>query len=318
MIRAILTTAVVASLFLADTTTPVNIEVIVERSRALVGGLFVEGLTRDDFIVTIDDAEVPIEDFVLDDGPVSVVVMVDITASTLWPGPEGGLGIEKALNDDLLAQFRKEERVRFASVGRRVVMASAFTTDRRLTRQGLIEAIAPRPEERTGPSPVWDALDAALSALEPEPGRRAVILLSDGKATANHKDLSDVGERAIALGIPISTVNTGQGPMILAQASKQNALVRPGLAMERLSEATGGLAEMMATPKESVRQSAGGVPGKVSPLTAAVMALSRAYRISFTTSHTDGQLHRLTVRTRDASHRVRTRAAFRARTGLED
>jgi hypothetical protein len=181
-------------------------------------------------------------------------------------------------------------------------MASAFTTDRRLTRQGLIDAMAPRSEERSGPSPIWDALDAALSALEPEAGRRAVILISDGKATGNHKDLSEVADRAIALGIPVSTVATGQGPVLLAQASKQNALVRPGLALERLSEATGGLAVAMAGPN----------PNKPSPLTETVLALRRVYRISVTTGHTDGQFHRVTVRTRDANHRVRARAAFRA------
>ena len=310
MIRSILTTVAVASLLTLGDRASVAIEVIVERpGEAFVGGRlvgggwwFVGGLKRDDFIVTVDDVEVPVNDCVVDDGPVSVVVMVDITASTLWPGPQGGLGIEKPLNDQLLAHFRKEDRVRFASVGRQVVMASAFTTDRRLTQQGLIEAMAPRPEARAGPSPVWDALDAALSALEPEPGRRAVILLSDGKATGNHKDLSEVADRALALGIPVSTLYTGQGPVILAQASKQNALVRPGLAMERLSEATGGLAVVMAAPN----------PNKPGPLTEILLALRSVYRISVTTSHNDGQFHRVTVRTRDANYRVRARGAFRA------
>ena len=313
MIRLVLATGAVGALLaVAPVVQPpaiVTIEAVVTRTGAFVGGLglgdcwsFVCGLTRDDFIVTVDDVEIPVSDSVVDDGPVSVVVMIDITASTVWPGPEGFSGTEKPLNDDLLAQFRKEDRVRFASLGRRVVMASGFTTDRRLTRQGLIEAIAPRPEERSGPSPIWDALDAALSALEPEAGRRAVILLSDGHATGNHKDLSEVADRAIALGIPVSTVATGQGTMILAQASNQLALIRPGLALERLSDATGGLAVAMA----------GSNPNEPSPLTTTVIGLRRAYFISFTTSHTDGQFHRVTVRTRDAGHRVRARAAFRA------
>lgn len=300
----------------------VTIEAIVERpGGAFVGGSFVgdgwwfaDGLTRDDFIVTVDDVEVPVGDSVVDDGPVSVVVMIDVTASTVWPGPEGRAETERPLNEDLLAQFRKEDRVRFASVARRVIMASGFTTDRRLTRQGLIDAMAPRSEERSGPSPIWDALDSALSALEPEPGRRAVILISDGKATGNHKDLSEVADRAIALGIPVSTVATGQGPVILAQASNQNALVRPGLAMERLSEATGGMAVAMADRNGSLVNPN---PNKPSPLTATVLALRRVYRISVTTGHTDGQFHRVTVRTRDGNHRVRARAAFRAPGGQE-
>jgi hypothetical protein len=31
-----------------------------------------------------------------------------------------------------------------------------------------------------GPSRIWDAVDDVISALEKEPGRRAVILVTDG------------------------------------------------------------------------------------------------------------------------------------------
>ena len=288
----------------------VHIEAVVERiGDSFVGGKFVSGLafvgglTRDDFIVTVDDREVPIEACVVDDSPITVVVMIDITASTMWPGVSRGGDVERALNDELLAQFRNEDRVRFASFARRVVMANAFTTNRRLARQGLVEAIAPRENERTGPSPIWDALDAALTVLEPEPGRRAVILITDGKSTGNHKNLSEVADRAIALGIPISTVSVG-GPMLLSQTSDQIALVRPGLALERLSVTTGGLAvEMRKAPP---------TPGQPSPLTASVIALQQAYRISIATGLTDGRFHTVSIRTRDASYQVRARAAFLA------
>lgn len=74
----------------------VHIEAVVERiGDSFVGGKFVSGLafvgglTRDDFIVTVDDREVPIEACVVDDSPITVVVMIDITASTMWPGCRG-------------------------------------------------------------------------------------------------------------------------------------------------------------------------------------------------------------------------------------
>ncbi len=276
----------------------VHIEAVVERP----DGSFVGGLTCADFLITVDNLAATVEDCLEDDSPVTVVVMLDITASTMWPGLERGSDVARQLNDNLLAQFRKDDRVRVASFARRVVMASAFTTDRRQTREGLLAAIAPREEERTGPSPIWDALDTAIDALEPEPGRRAVILITDGKSTGNRKNLSEVADRAIALGIPISTVSVG-GPMILSQSSEQLALVRPGLALERLSVATGGLPVEMLRPP---------VPAQPSPLTTSVIALRRAYRISLTTRHTDGRFHSVMVATRDGTLRVRTRAAFLA------
>lgn len=304
--RSTLTTgAVAAFVAIAPVVQPpavVTIEAVVERTGPFVEGLFVGGLTRDDFIVTVDDVEVPAFECVADDRAVSVVVMIDITASAIWPGRVQGAGVEKPLSEDLLAQFRREDRVRFASVGQRVVMADAFTTNRRLTRQGLIGALAPDQDERTGPSPIWDALDTALSALESEPGRRAVILITDGKATGNHKELSEVADRAIALGIPVSTVITGSGPMLVEQGPETRAVVRPELPLVRLSTLTGGLAVVMPGPNSN----------KPSPLTAAVLALQRTYRISIPSGPADGRFHRVTVRTRDASHRVRARAAFRA------
>ena len=300
-----MTAAVIIGLFFAQSPESrvqgpghtVHIETVVERPE----GSFVGGLTCADFLVTVDNLAADVEECAEDNGPVTVVVMIDITASTLWPGL-GRAEFARPFTDSLLAQFGKDDRIRVASFARRVVMAGAFTSNQRLMRDALLAAIAPRENERTGPSPIWDALDAAITALEPEPGRRAVILMTDGKSTGNQKSLSEVADRAIALGIPVSTVIVG-GPMLLSQSSSQIALVRPGLALERLSAATGGLAvEMLRRP----------VPGQPSQLTTSALALRRAYRITIATRLTDGRFHTVLVGTRDGTLRVRARAAFLA------
>jgi hypothetical protein len=147
---------------------------------------------------------------------------------------------------------------------------------------------------------MWDALDSAITALEPEAGRRAVVLMTDGKSTGNHKSLGEVADRAIHLNIPVSTVAVGLGMFHLRQAEDRLARIQPTLALENLSAATGGLAVELPQPK----------PG--SPLTRVALALRRAYRLSVETGLNDGRFHRVAIRTRDASHQVRTRAGFKA------
>jgi len=77
------------------------------------------------------------------------------------------------------------------------------------------------------------------------PHRRAAILITDGKATANQKSLAEVAGRAVALGIPVSTRAVGQGTVLVDQGSNPTTVVSPGRALRRLSDATGGLVVAM-------------------------------------------------------------------------
>ena len=40
--------------------------------------------------------------------------------------------------------------------------------------------------ERFGASPLWDNLDAVVRAIAQDPGRRAILILTDGRSTGNH------------------------------------------------------------------------------------------------------------------------------------
>ncbi len=275
-------------------------EAVVERAN----GSFVDGLTAEDFVVTSDGTELPITECAIDDGPVSVVVMFDLSLSSQWPGLDENQRIEQPVAENLLAQFRGHDRLRMAVFGRRVAMSEGFTTrtewidrvsvDRVGARKSLVQLLALAAEERSGPSPIWDALDDAISALEPEPGRRAVILITDGKATSNKKDLADVAGRAVTLGIPVSTVAVG-GTFLAFQGSNQIAVISPELALQRLSVATGGLAVVMTN----------GIT-LPSPLTTVVLALRQAYRISVSMDPGRGQPAGVTIRMRDVRYQVRS------------
>jgi len=271
----------------------VTFDVVVEDS----DGSFVDGLRRQDFIVTIDDRDVVVEACALDTAAASVVVMFDITSSSPWPGLKPD---HQSINDLLLAQFRATDRVRIASFGRRITMSPEFTTDRTVARRFLKEVLALPEVERSGPSPIWDAVDAALTTLEPEQGRRALILITDGKATGNYKDRSDVERRSAVLGIPVSTIAVGPGAYPVKQTGDETAVVRPGLALEHLAATTGGLAVVMPDGNA--------LP---SPMTTVALALRQTYKLSVTTELAPDRSYSVRIRSGDSSHRVRTRAWVR-------
>jgi hypothetical protein len=73
-------------------------------------------------------------------------------------------------------------------------------------RRGLEEILDVPDEERYGPTPLWDAVDAAVAELEPVPGRRMVILITDGLATGNRRSLQAVIDRARAADVSVSVI----------------------------------------------------------------------------------------------------------------
>jgi len=54
-----------------------------------------------------------------------------------------------------------------------------------------------------GPSPIWDAVAEGARVLEDEPEPRAVVLVSDGKATANYLSRDEAAAEAARRGVPL-------------------------------------------------------------------------------------------------------------------
>ena len=94
--------------------------------------------------------------------------------------------------------------------------------------------------ERFGPSPIWDALDEAIRVLAPEPGRRVVILVSDGRSTGNTVSAQAVVDRAVTAGVVVSGLSDARVQTI-PQGGDLVAKVRAGLMMRELARLSGGL-----------------------------------------------------------------------------
>ena len=68
--------------------------------------------------------------------------------------------------------------------------------------------------ERFGASPLWDNLDAVVRAIAQDPGRRAILILTDGRSTGNHISVHTLIADATAFGVsiwPIPVRSVGSG-----------------------------------------------------------------------------------------------------------
>jgi Mg-chelatase subunit ChlD len=78
---------------------------------------------------------------------------------------------------------------------------------------------------------VWDALDAAATTLEHDAGRRAIIVITDGRSTGNRLGFGEVSARLEQAGIPI---------VVVALDLQRSPQPDPYARLRRLADNTGG------------------------------------------------------------------------------
>ena len=99
--------------------------------------------------------------------PLSVAIVLDHSGST-----DGEFAQVLQAAGAFIGRLFKEDRARVDTLAWDCV---PFTGDRATLVQGLQSKLPKDPG-----SPIWSATDRAMSALAPEPGRRVILLLSDG------------------------------------------------------------------------------------------------------------------------------------------
>jgi hypothetical protein len=196
--------------------------------------------TSDAIDVIVDGAPAQVEALELDRDPLSLVVLVDVTktmsevmVSFVWdpsvswngqrdvtaPNPPGSRAPDspRALFLDpirlgLLRRLRAGDRVSVATISKARDPGSPFTSDRHAFVRDVSRALATPGGDRYGPSPIWDATDAAVTRLASEPGRRVVVLLTDGLSTGNRLGVDAVIDHAARSGVAIFIVAEASGP----------------------------------------------------------------------------------------------------------
>jgi len=134
-------------------------------------GHLVTDLTQDDFVLLDNGQPQPISNFANNTQPITVVVMLDRSGSVEehFPLIEGAAA-------EFVHHLTLEDSARIGSFAERIQLDPVgFTND----RDTLLEII--RTElQPIGPTPLWNATNVAMTALTTQPGRRVVLVFTDG------------------------------------------------------------------------------------------------------------------------------------------
>jgi VWFA-related protein len=134
-------------------------------------GHLVTDLTQDDFMLLDNGQPQAISNFANNTQPITVVVMLDRSGSVEehFPLIEGAAA-------EFVQHLTVDDTARIGSFSERIQLDPvAFTND----RERLLEIIKTELQP-IGPTPLWNATNVAMTALTTQPGRRVVLVFTDG------------------------------------------------------------------------------------------------------------------------------------------
>lgn len=255
-------------------------------------GTAITGLEPKDFRVTLDGRPHAIESFSADPGPASAVLLLDATASLDLLLGRGAL--LTFVEDWLGSRISGDDRWRVGSFAKEVRLGADFTKDRDQLLESARQSLNVPEGERFGPSPVWDAIDAAVTAVDRAEGKRTLVVVTDGRTTGNRLGMQEVMRHALAAGVPVSVIGAASDQMFeLGKGSM--LLVQPQVALQLLSTTTGGAylpalqpttAVQPAPDSEKARASRQPAPHNqlASQLDRILEQLRRSYLLGFSTT----------------------------------
>jgi len=167
--------------------------------------------------------------------PVDVVLIVDVSHSMTY----GLVKRDRALVHDaggaLAAAMAPGDTARVGTFGDGVVLNPTRLSDPAAVR-GAADALS---ENVGGGSPLWDALVTAAQALDDGHGRRGIVVVTDGRTTANRTGFADALARLEHAGVPVHVVAFDKSDRVIPD---------PGERLVRIAKATGGTIVFVERP----------------------------------------------------------------------
>jgi VWFA-related protein len=139
-------------------------------------GTYLFDLRKEEFRIYEDGVEQEIAHFASVEQPFYVVVLIDTSSST-----EAKLGEIKEAVHAFNAQLRPRDLVLpVVFAGQVMPLVQKATSNRTILRDAIEKA---RPDSGNNGTKLYDAIDFAYQILRPVPGRKAIILFTDGDDT---------------------------------------------------------------------------------------------------------------------------------------
>ncbi len=184
-------------------------------------GKFVAGLSVDAFRVYENGVQQEITSFAAHEAPVEFVVAVDASGSMTKRMPE----VKRAVRR-FLSLLRPVDRITLLSFNNEIYTLSRPNAEPEERLRALAQIVP------FGTTSLYDAIARSLQILEKRPGKRAVVVFTDGEDRSSQMSLTDIE----------TMVESGNS--VLFMISPKNAIEDDRLRkmLERLSERSGGRA----------------------------------------------------------------------------
>ncbi len=243
-------------------------------------GRFVGGLRKDQFRITEDGTPQVIAYFADEKAPLEIVVAMDISAS-----------MGHALDDlrmavrHFLAQLRPEDQVTLVAFNDEPFVLTQRETDPSVRAQALDRLSA------WGGTTLYDVIIHSLELLSRRPGRRSLIVFSDGEDQSSQATFAHVERALKASDAALFAVGLGRG--------REQANLRETL--EALAEPSGGRALFAERPAELDKVFA-----------ELRTELAQQYLVGYesTNAKPDGSWRKVSVEIPGTNYRVRSRQGY--------
>ena len=135
-------------------------------------GRLVPTLSREDFQIIDNGEPQPLTLFDNSPQPIRIIVLIDVSGSMAENLPF----LRKACAE-LIAHLTDGDLARVGTFGQEIIISPTFTRD-----VDALTAHLPKSIPAIAPTPLWRAVDRAISEFDAAPtGRRVILILSDGK-----------------------------------------------------------------------------------------------------------------------------------------
>ncbi len=247
----------------------------------------VPDLAQEDFEIFDNEKPQEIDLFVNEVQPITVVVMLDTSASMT-----GNLELlTQAAEQFLIRMLPKDKGLVGAFNDKIEFFPATFTHD----RDDLIGSLGEL--DFGNPTRLYDAIAASMDRLHKIDGRRVVLVFTDGDDTDSRVDSGEVLEQARQNEVMIYAVGLRSDYF---NGSRQ-VRTRPDGGLKRLAEETGG-GYFELDKSDDLAPT----------FTRVAQELHSQYVLGFTPTLLDGKVHRLTVRAKRGGMTVRARRSYLA------
>ncbi|MCU1243727.1 MAG: hypothetical protein JWO71_4453 [Candidatus Acidoferrum typicum] len=302
---------IVASISVGQTQQPPPIRVTVNRVNVGVtvtdsAGHFVEGLRREDFQLFDNGVDQPITDFLPIEEPAQLLLLIESGPAVLFLSKSHLLAA-----DTLLTTLAPTDHVAVASYSKTPQLLLNFTANKTEARLALQSINFSNDFADLNLS---SSLAMAIDWLARLPGKKTIVLLSTGFDSSPPEDPQAIQRKLLTSDVRILGVSltadfrrpAKKQKKLSAQDRSNRVVIQEGFAeadqaLRELSAVTGGRVYFPSNADEFSRAYA-----EIAQL------IRHEYSIAFAPPATDGQLHTIKVKVRNASHEVDHRQAYLA------